>query len=609
MRAFTVLIVDDVPDNIDVLRKVLEPLECKVSVATSAERALSILEQLTPDLILLDVMMPGMSGFDLCRLLRKDPRFADLPIIFVTGRTDDISQGFAVGGNDYITKPINADEVIVRVKHHQERHTLLTQLRSLNNELEERVRQRTAELVTTNKLLREEINERRYMQDRLKYLAEHDFVSRTHNRKALESYVVELISSAPEVFTPAFYLSVDLSRFRVVNESCGLIAGDELLSEAAEMISVITGPSAFIARLSGDSFAVIYPTDQLDNVATVANQLHEEFSRFTFSWDDRQFDVGATIAVVKIDQTVTSFDQVLMMADEVMYSAKRAGGQCVRYFSDLDNQANQKRARQNWALRLIDALKHDHFRVYFQQICPLNSERDGVHMEALIRLYDPENDGLIFPDSFLFAAERYQLIADIDRWMVRKVCEFLSTNPRQQQQIKQIAINLSATTLRDPHLADYIQDTLEKYAVSPNKLCFEVTETEQIIHVNKTSSILERIKQLGCSIAIDDFGSGYSSFSYLRDFPFDHIKIDGIFAREIEHSDASLAMVQSILDVAKKLNKPCVVEFVENQSLADRYKSMGIEWGQGYHFHKPEPLSIANVERCLTRSQLCEESS
>ncbi|MBJ7551053.1 EAL domain-containing protein [Marinomonas ostreistagni] len=609
MRAFTVLIVDDVPDNIDVLRKVLEPLACKVSVATSAERALSILEQLTPDLILLDVMMPGMSGFDLCRLLRKDTRFTDLPIIFVTGRTDDISQGFAVGGNDYITKPINADEVIVRVKHHQERHTLLTQLRSLNNELEERVRQRTAELVTTNKLLREEINERRYMQDRLKYLAEHDFVSRTHNRKALESYVVELISSAPEMFTPAFYISIDLSRFRVVNESCGLIAGDELLSEAAEMISVITGPSAFIARLSGDSFAVIYPTDQLDIVATVANQLHEEFSRFTFSWDDRQFDVGATIAIVKIDQTVTSFDQVLMMADEVMYSAKRAGGQCVRYFSDLDNQANQKRARQNWALRLIDALKYDHFRVYFQQICPLNSERDGVHMEALIRLYDPENDGLIFPDSFLFAAERYQLIADIDRWMIRKVCEFLSTNPRQQQQIKQIAINLSATTLRDSHLADYIQDTLEKYAVSPNKLCFEVTETEQIIHVNKTSSILERIKQLGCSIAIDDFGSGYSSFSYLRDFPFDHIKIDGIFAREIEHSDASLAMVQSILDVAKKLNKPCVVEFVENQSLAERYKSMGIEWGQGYHFHKPEPLSIANVERCLTRSQLCEESS
>jgi len=609
MKAFTVLIVDDVPDNIDVLRKVLVPLNCKVSVAISAERALSLLEQITPDLILLDVMMPGMSGFDLCRLLRKDTRFSETPVIFVTGRTDDISQGFAVGGNDYITKPINADEVIARVKHHQERYQLLQQLRSLNNELEDRVRQRTAELVSTNKMLREEINERRYMQDRLKYLAEHDFVSRTHNRKALESYIVELISKPSDSFTPAYYLSVDLSRFRVVNESCGLIAGDELLSEAAEMISLVAGPHSFISRLSGDSFAVLTVTDSLEYASSIANQLHEEFSKFTFKWDERHFDVGATIAVVMIDHSVTSFDQVLMMADEVMYNAKRDGGQCVRYFSELDAQANQQQTRQNWALRLIDALKNDHFKVYFQQICALNGSSNGIHMEALVRLEDPETGNLLFPDSFLFAAERYQLIADIDRWMIRNVCKFLHENPEQEQTVSQIAINLSATTLRDSLLVDYINDTLKAYSINPNKLCFEVTETEQIIHVNKTSSILERIKQLGCSIAIDDFGSGYSSFSYLRDFPFDHIKIDGIFAREIEHSEASLAMVQSILDVAKKLNKPCVVEFVENQSLADRYKAMGIECGQGYHFHKPELLNVENFERCSRRKSACEEST
>ncbi|SBT15942.1 Cyclic di-GMP phosphodiesterase Gmr [Marinomonas gallaica] len=609
MKAFTVLIVDDVPDNIDVLRKVLAPLDCKVSVATSAERALSILEQLEPELMLLDVMMPGMSGFDLCSLLRKDPRFKETPIIFVTGRTDDISQGFAVGGNDYITKPINTDEVIARVTHHKERHQMMQQLRSLNSELEERVRQRTAELVTTNKLLREEINERRYMQDRLKYLADHDFVSRTHNRKALEYFVVELISQSQDSFQEAYYLSVDLSRFRVVNESCGLIAGDELLSEAAELISLIVGSNAFVARLSGDSFAIVYPTDDCSVASSIANQLHEEFSRFRFFWGERHFDIGATLAVVKIDQSLTSFDQVLMMADEVMFSAKRAGGQCVSYFSDDNEQANKQNARQNWALRLIDALKYDHFRVYFQQICPLNAQSNGIRMETLVRLYAPDQEKILFPDSFLFAAERYQLIADIDRWMIRKVCEFLRDHPVQQQLIEQVALNLSATTLRDAHLVDYIQDVLEKYSVNPRKLCFEVTETEQIIHVSQTSSILEQIKQLGCSIAIDDFGSGYSSFSYLRDFPFDHIKIDGIFAREIEHSDASMAMVQSILDVAKKLNKPCVVEFVENQGLADLYQSMGIEWGQGYHFHKPEPLNAANVDLCLTRAKVCEESN
>lgn len=609
MKAFTVLIVDDVPDNIDVLRKVLAPLGCKVSVATSAERALSILEQVEPELILLDIMMPGMSGFDLCSLLRKDPRFTETPIIFVTGRTDDISQGFAVGGNDYITKPINADEVIARVRHHQERHQLMQELRSLNNELEDLVRERTTELVTTNKLLREEINERRYMQDRLKYLAEHDFVTRTHNRTALESFIVEQISQPPESFQESYYLSIDLSRFRVVNESCGLIAGDELLSESAELISLVAGNSAFVARLSGDSFAVVFPTKELTVASNIANQLHEEFSRFSFTWDDREFDVGATIAVVKIDKTLTSFDQILMMADEVMYSAKRSGGRCVSYFTDKEDKKQEQNIRQNWALRLIDALKNDHFRVYFQQICPLNGVGNGIHMEALVRLYAPDQDKILFPDSFLFAAERYQLIADIDRWMIRKICEFLSDNPRCHQQVTQVAINLSATTLRDKYLVSYIQDTLDQYAINPQKLCFEVTETEQIIHVSQTSSILKQIKDLGCKIAIDDFGSGYSSFSYLREFPFDHIKIDGIFAREIEHSEASMAMVQSIIDIANKLNKPCVVEFVENQSLADRFQSMGVEWGQGYHFHKPEPLSVANLTQCLARAKLCEDTN
>ncbi len=607
MKAFTILIVDDVPDNIDVLRKVIAPLDCNVSVATSGERALTILEQLVPDLILLDVMMPGISGFELCRLIRKDARFKEIPIIFVTGRTDDISQGLAVGGNDYITKPISADEVIARVQHHQERHQLLQQLRTVNGELEERVRQRTSELVTANKQLREEINERRYMQDRLRYLADHDFVSRTYNRTALESHIADIISQDAETFTPVFYLSIDLSRFRVVNESCGLIAGDELLSEAAERISTIAGHQAFVSRLSGDSFAVVYPTSERETAISLANLIHSEFENFTFNWDEREFDIGTTIAVVQIDDSITSFDQVLMLADDIMYSAKRDGGRCVRYANDLEADDARQNNRQNWALRLIDGIKYDHFRVFFQQISPLSTTACGIRLEALVRLYAPDQDKLLFPDSFLYAAERYQLITDIDRWMIRKVAEFMSHNPNITNKIDNVALNLSPSTLRDKYLVNYICDTLAQYQIDPRKICFEVTETEQIIHVSETSSVLQQIKELGCSIAIDDFGSGYSTFSYLREFPFDYIKIDGMFAREVEHSESSLAMVQSILDVAKKLKKPCVAEFVENEALATRFTNMGIEWGQGYFFHKPEELTVENMQKCLVGVQECME--
>ncbi len=208
-----VLVVDDTPDNIDILRRVVSSLNCTVLVATSGERALSLINKNPPDLVLLDVMMPGIDGFEVCRQLRQNPKTAELPIIFVTGRQDDISLGFSVGGNDYITKPINTDEVVARVKHQLERLSLLREMQALNNELEQKVRDRTAKLAVANQQLREEVNERRYMQDRLRYLAEHDFVTRLYNRNALDAHIADTIEAFQLHSQPAIFYRLTLIDF------------------------------------------------------------------------------------------------------------------------------------------------------------------------------------------------------------------------------------------------------------------------------------------------------------------------------------------------------------------------------------------------------------
>jgi diguanylate cyclase (GGDEF)-like protein len=595
---FNVLIVDDIPENIDVLRAVLNPLKCKISVATHGQRALSLAEKLRPDLILLDVMMPDIDGFEVCKQIRVIEAIKDTPIIFVTGRADEVSTGFLVGGNDYITKPIQADEVVARVKHQIEKQRLVHQLQYLNADLESRVRERTAELATINRKLRDEINERRYMQDRLQYLAEHDFVSRTYNRNALESYTSEIIARCVEEEVSTTFVQIDLNRFRVVNDSCGCIAGDELLAQAADIISVAAGGDGFIARLGSDRFAIVYSHQSEQALEMFFTEIKAQFGQFNFVWDEFRFQVDTTIVAIPINPKISSFDQLIMVADELTYISKKEGSDQVRKYQSQDSMI-QSPYKQNWALRLVDALKHDHFQVHVQQIKPIVAQSSKLKLEALIRLQSSEQEGLLYPDSFLYAAERYQLMPDVDKWMISQVIAFLAEHRDLKEKIQSISLNLSSSTLKDPFLATFVEQQCRDKQIEPSLLSFEVTETEQIIHVNVAATVLRTLHNMGCEILIDDFGSGYSSYSYLREFPFDVIKIDGMFIREIEQSLSSRTMVKSILDLAQQLNKPVVAEYVESEALLVILKEWQVDWGQGYFFHKPERLTRAAVELML----------
>lgn len=589
-----ILLVDDTPENLDVLSAILEDLNCQLIVATNGERAIELARKQSPDLILLDVMMPGMNGFDVCNLLKADTSTTDIPIIFVTARTDDISIGFSVGGSDYISKPINADEVRARVRHQLERKVLLGELQTLNKELEQKVRERTSELTIANRQLREEINERRYMQDRLNYLATHDFVTRLHNRSALDAHVCSLLSQLQSSNNKASFLLIDIDRFRVINESCGCIAGDELLRQFADSISGLLSRDDFFARIGSDKFAIATQSAATDSSENLAELILQHIKNFTFIWQEREFKLIASIALVPLNRDIVSFDQVMLMADEVLFLAKREGRGLIRSYDEATKRFSDGKENINWAQRLVDANHKKLFRAHFQiikDLAPDASQPKKIRIETLIRMLDPVQNRVIPPSEFIGPAERLHLIPELDKWMIEEVLHLLSQHRDLLDNIKSVSMNLSALSLREPRFADHIATLIRHHNIPPSIINFEITETEAITNLDIADEFMMHLHSIGCYFSLDDFGSGFASYAYLHTLAFDTLKIDGIFVRDMDREPHHYAMVKAIVEMAQSLNKEVVAEFVESNEVADMLKKLNVRWAQGFLFHKPEELS------------------
>lgn len=589
-----ILLVDDTPENLDVLSAILEDLECQLIVATNGERAIELAQKQCPDLILLDVMMPGMNGFEVCNLLKANPATAKIPIIFVTARTDDISIGFSVGGNDYISKPINADEVRARVRHQLERKALLNELQTLNKELEQKVRERTADLTIVNRQLREEINERRYMQDRLSYLATHDFVTRLHNRNSLEAYVCNLLAKVQTASIKASFLLIDIDRFRVINESCGCIAGDELLRQFSDSIAGLLSRDDFFARIGSDKFAIVTYNSTVDTSNELADSILQHIRNFKFVWQEREFRLAASIALLQLNREIVSFDQVMLMADEVLFLAKREGRGLIRTYNEATKRSSDDKENVNWAQRLVDANHNKHFRAHFQLIedfAPEPNQPKKIRIETLIRMWDPAQERLIPPGEFIGPAERLHLIPELDKWMIEEAIKLLTQHQDLREGIEAVSMNLSALSLREPHFADHIIHLIQLHKIPPGMINFEITETEAITNLEVANEFMQRLHKLGCHFSLDDFGSGFASYAYLHKLAFDTLKIDGIFVRDMDREPSHYAMVKAIVEMAHSLKKEVVAEFVETAAVADLLKELNVKWGQGYLYHKPEALS------------------
>jgi len=305
------------------------------------------------------------------------------------------------------------------------------------------------------------------------------------------------------------------------------------------------------------------------------------------------------VAVVRIARDIVSFDQLMLVADEAAYLAKREGRGSIRVHDSSLLEGEGHRESVNWALVLVDALKRNEFRAYFQRLTPLVPTSHGLHIETLIRLWDPRRQKLVLPGLFIAPAERYHLIGELDRWMIREVVRLLGSMPDAHDRIEQVAINLSAVSIREPGLATYVADTLREFDVPGRLMCFEITETEAIVNLQSASEFMHTLHKLGCRFSLDDFGSGFASFTYLRQLPFDTIKIDGMFVRDMDVDLVHGGMVRSMTEMARLLKKPVVAEFVETEAVATLLRDLGVDWAQGFLYHVPEPLTADALRASL----------
>ncbi len=423
----------------------------------------------------------------------------------------------------------------------------------------------------------------------LQYLAKYDQLTGLVNRGHFEQVVKAALSSSTSVVEDKILLYMDLDQFKLVNDICGHGVGDSLLKKVTVVLQSFLEPNAVLARLGGDEFALLIEHASFDYALELADTIRSGIEDFRFVHNGRHFVLGISIGIVVLDDSIKSFSQALSLADTACYTAKKQGRNRVHVYSKSNDvmQGHQKEMR--WIGVLREALDQNRFELAFQTIEPLCANEKGYRYEILLRLRD-ENGVLQSPSEFIAAAENYNFMSQLDRWVVKTYCQWLSSNPRHMEKLQSASINLCGQSLVDRGMHSFIEQTLLTYAIPPAKLCFEVTESQAIMDFDQTVLFMQKFKELGCRFSLDDFGSGFSSYSYIKRLPIDQLKIDGAFVKNIETDAVDYTMVKSFHDIAKAVNIKTVAEYVENENIKQILTEIGIDYVQGYLIAKPALL-------------------
>ena len=432
----------------------------------------------------------------------------------------------------------------------------------------------------------EDITERRLMHEKLTYQATHDALTNLINRTEFERQTECLILSAATNNAAHALCFIDLDQFKVVNDTCGHAAGDALLRQVSELLKNMIRKGDTLARLGGDEFAILMEYCGLDDAHQVTLCVLEAIREFQFVWDNQRFRISASIGMVPILPTTTSFTEVLKQADTACYIAKDKGRNCIHVYQIDDQETAQCQGELQWVTRIQNALDENRFCLYAQ---PIESINKGIcdHYELLVRMIDEESN-LIPPGAFLSAAERYNLISQLDLWVIDHAFELLKNNPSFCKSINSCSINLSGQSITDKRFLKKIESKIHKNGIDGSKICFEITETAAISNLVLASHFISALKELGCKFALDDFGSGLSSFAYLKSLQVDYLKIDGIFVKDIINDPIDLAMVKSINELGHIVGVKTIAEFVESDEIKFLLKDIGVDYAQGYGIGKPE---------------------
>ncbi|MFL1453173.1 EAL domain-containing protein [Marinobacter sp. GN3S48] len=522
----------------------------------SEERLTYALRRGKWDIVITDHNMPGFSSFRVLELTKQ--YCMDVPVIIVSGT---IGEGVAVtamkaGAQDYIMKD-NLSRLIP----------------AIDREVREgSVRQAKRVAETT-----------------LEHMAYYDSLTDLVNRREFERRLVQALDDTYKTGRQHVLLYLDLDQFKIVNDTCGHVAGDHLLKQIAALLSHHIRSDDTLARLGGDEFGVLLRGCDSVHAQKVAEKLCAEVSEYRFVWHNRPFSVSLSIGMVLVDKHYSSAGELLSHADLACYAAKDRGRNNFQLYETSDVEMQQRQSDMNWTSRIQQALQNDSFCLWQQEMAALQPDAvDGYRTEFLVRLR--EGNDTIPPGAFIPAAERFNLMTRIDRKVIEMAFQYLNRTGLGRENTGTFFINLSGSSFNEPELFLSISQLAERYKLKPERICFEITETSAIANLNVTQRFISSARRRGFKFALDDFGAGMSSFSYLKALPVDYLKIDGGFVRNLLDDPIDLAIVDACNRIGHASGLKTVAEFVENDEIKSRLVELGVDYAQGYGISMPRPL-------------------
>lgn len=418
--------------------------------------------------------------------------------------------------------------------------------------------------------------------------SDRDALTGLMNRNGMLKRMDNLINDAAGSSRTHAFLLLDLDQFKLINDLSGHVAGDALLHQVGELLAASVHHGDLVARMGGDEFGILLSNVETNEAASVAGRLLATVEGMPFGWDGRGYPVSASIGVVPIGEHTQTAKRVLGQADSALFAAKDRGRNRFHIYSPADDEIARRNSEMEWVAHINDALAGEGLCLALQPIVPARKTDEGGHFELLIRMH--HDDRLVSPGEFLPAAERFGLMGKIDRWVVNRFLDHSQDNPALTRRLRMCAINLSGASLGDIEFLNFLKSQLDRPHVRPETLCFEVTETVAINNIAMARRFISEIKERGCKFSLDDFGSGMSSFGYLRQLPVDYVKIDGVFVRDMDTDPVHRSLVQAINDIAHSMGKQTIAEFVVNETVQSMLQEMDVDYLQGYFIGEPAML-------------------
>ena len=441
-----------------------------------------------------------------------------------------------------------------------------------------------------------DVTETRSMLREMRFLASHDPLTHLLNRHAFDQRLRQAFADAKDYDLTQVLFYMDLDQFKVVNDTCGHVAGDTMLRHLAHQLRQAIGADGVLARLGGDEFGLLLERTSLDQALKVAQRIFDAINRFRFNWEGRSFSCGASIGIAEITAATESTHVALSAADTACYVAKDMGRNRVHIYRPYDEEITRQQGEMRWVNRIESAIQQESFSLMQQPILSIGSHAIGdEHVEVLLRMRDEEGEE-VSPGAFIPAAERYNLMSSLDRWVIRNTFKWLASHPERLEELGLCAINLSGQSLGDGALYEYILEQLREFQLPAEKISFEITETAVVSRLDQATRFISLLKRRGFRFALDDFGTGMSSFAYLKSLPVDFLKIDGSFVRNMLEDPVDRAMVESINRIGHLMGLKTIAEYVESDQVLEQLIDMGVDYAQGFGIVRPSPLMSPNSD-------------